>query len=219
MTLGAACAEMPLITGGSGIGLGLAAALRDHSDLHAAPARMEAPEGRSAILAGSCSLATRGQIAAAQAAGLPSLALDVDALTERRQSAEAIADWAIAQPSDSTPLIYSSADPAQLTQIQSRLGRDASGALVEDTLAAIAERLRDAGFTRILIAGGETSGAVTAALGVRLLDIGPEIDPGVPWTMSLSGPRLALALKSGNFGAEDFFLKAWDLLEPEAEHV
>ncbi|OOY06741.1 3-oxo-tetronate kinase [Thioclava sp. F28-4] len=219
MTLGAACAEMPLITGGSGIGLGLAAALRDQSDAHSAPDRMPAPEGRCAILAGSCSVATRGQIAAAQAAGLPSLALDVEALTEGRQSADEIADWAIAQPADSTPLIYSSADPAQLSKIQSRLGRDASGALVEDTLAAVAERLRDAGFTRMLIAGGETSGAVTTALGVRLLDIGPEIDPGVPWTMSLSGPRLALALKSGNFGAEDFFLKAWDLLEPEVEHV
>ncbi|KFE36037.1 3-oxo-tetronate kinase [Thioclava atlantica] len=219
LTLGAACADMPLVTGGSGIGLGLAANFRDSAALRPAPDRMPAPEGRAAILAGSCSVATRGQIAKAQAAGLPSLAIDVAALAEGRQSAEAIADWAIAQPADSTPLIYSSADPEALSQVQSRLGREASGALVEDTLAAVAIRLRNAGVTRILIAGGETSGAVTAALGVQLLEIGPEIDPGVPWTRSLSDRPMVLALKSGNFGAPDFFLKAWDLLAPEAEHV
>jgi uncharacterized protein YgbK (DUF1537 family) len=219
MVLGAACADMPLITGGSGIGLGLAAALRAQTDPRPAPTRMPAPAGRTAILAGSCSVATRGQIATAQAAGLPSYAIDVNALSEGLQEASEIADWAIAQPTDSTPLIYSSAEPGQLAKIQSRLGREASGALVEDTLATVAKRLSDAGFTRMLIAGGETSGAVTAALGVSLLEIGPEIDPGVPWTASLSEPHLALALKSGNFGSEDFFLKAWDLLEPEAEHV
>ena len=219
LTLGAACADMALVTGGSGIGLGLAANFRDSAALRPAPERMAAPAGRRAILAGSCSVATRGQIAKAQAAGLPCRALDVAALAEGRQGADEVAAWAIAQPADATPLIYSSAAPEQLAEIQSRLGRDASGALVEDTLAAVAVRLRDAGFTRLVVAGGETSGAVTAALGVRLLAIGPEIDPGVPWTASLTGPRLALALKSGNFGAPDFFLKAWDLLEPEAAHV
>lgn len=219
LTLGAACAGMPLITGGSGIGLGLAANYRGKAALCSPPKQMAAPKGRSAILAGSCSVATRDQIAKAQAAGLPSFALDITALTEGRRSADEIADWAIAQPADSTPLIYSSADPAALMDIQSRLGRNASGALVEATLAAVAIRLYHAGFTRMLVAGGETSGAVTAALGVRLLEIGPEIDPGVPWTTSLAGPHLALALKSGNFGAPDFFLKAWTLLTLEAEHV
>ena len=73
----------------------------------------------------------------------------------------------------------------------------------------MARTLPDRGFSRLLVAGGETSGAVVNALGVKALSIGPEIDPGVPWTRSLSGPDVVLALKSGNFGAADFFVKAW----------
>ncbi len=95
------------------------------------------------------------------------------------------------------------------------MGRHESGALVEQTLAEVAARVKQKGFTRFLIAGGETSGAVINALGVKTLSIGPEIDPGVPWTRSLSGPDIVLALKSGNFGAPDFFLKAWAQLETE----
>jgi uncharacterized protein YgbK (DUF1537 family) len=210
MTLGAACKGMPLVTGGSGIALGLAANFRAPGGVRAAT--MAAPEGRSVILAGSCSQATRGQIAAARQ--LPHLALDVAALAEGRQTPAQIAAWAVAQAQ--TPLIFSSADPETLTRTQSALGREESGALVERTLGAVAQLLRDSGFTRFLIAGGETSGAVVAALGVKMLQIGPEIDPGVPWTRSIQGPDLALALKSGNFGAPDFFLKAWDLLERPA---
>jgi uncharacterized protein YgbK (DUF1537 family) len=206
MTLGAACKGMALVTGGSGIGQGLAANFRAPGGVRATT--MAAPVGRSVILAGSCSQATRGQIAAA--AALPRLALDVAALAEGRQTAAEIADWAVAQTG--IPLIYSSADPETLSQTQSRLGRETSGALVERTLGEVAQRLQGRGFTRFLIAGGETSGAVVAALGVTMLQIGPEIDPGVPWTRAIGGPALALALKSGNFGAPDFFLKAWDLL-------
>ena len=97
--------------------------------------------------------------------------------------------------------------------VQDKLGREAAGEMVEDLLAGIAKALPDLGFRRILVAGGETSGAVVNALNVKVLIIGPEIDPGVPWTLSGSGPDVALALKSGNFGTEDFFLKAWDLLQ------
>lgn len=216
-TIGAACSDMPLVTGGSGIALGLAANFVRAGKVapRAAQARMAAPRGRAVVLAGSCSVATRGQIAAAQAAGLPTLALDVDALLSGQQTAASLADWAVTQPQDSIPLIYSSADPAVLHAIQARLGQHASGALVEATLAEVARLLQTAGFSRYLIAGGETSGAVVAALGVTTLEIGPEIAPGVPWTRSISGPDLVLALKSGNFGAEDFFLKAWSLLETE----
>lgn len=216
-TIGAACSDMPLVTGGSGIALGLAANFVRAGKVakRAAQTRMAAPQGRAVVLAGSCSVATRGQIGAAIAAGQPTLALDVDALLSGVQSAASLADWAIAQPQDSIPLIYSSADPATLQAIQARLGQHASGALVESTLAEVAKRLRDAGFSRYLVAGGETSGAVVATLGVTMLEIGPEIAPGVPWTRSISGPDLVLALKSGNFGAEDFFLKAWTLLETE----
>lgn len=218
LTLGAACADMPLVTGGSGIGLGLAANLsagRPARDV----SRMAAPQGRSVILAGSCSEATRGQVEAARAAGLPLLALDVQAVSSGSQSARDVADWVIAQSPDSIPLVYSSAAPDVLERIQKTLGRDASGALVEKTLGEVARYLRDAGFTCFLVAGGETSGAVVLALDVKMLAIGPEIAPGVPWTRSLQGPDLALALKSGNFGAPDFFLTAWSLLEPEGQDV
>ncbi len=216
-TIGAACSDMPLVTGGSGIALGLAANFVRAGKVASRPpqVRMSAPRGRAAVLAGSCSVATRGQIAAAQASGLPSLALDVDALISGQQTAAGLAEWAIAQPQSSISLIYSSADPATLQEIQARLGQHASGALVETALAEVARHLQAAGFSRFLIAGGETSGAVVAALGVTTLEIGPEIAPGVPWTRSISGPDLALALKSGNFGDEDFFLKAWNLLETD----
>ena len=121
--------------------------------------------------------------------------------------------------------MYSSADLSGLEQTQALLGRDASGALVERTLAEVARQLQAAGFARFIIAGGETSGAVLDALAVHMLDIGPQIAPGVPWTRSIrtrsigtrsiGGPDLALALKSGNFGGPDFFVTAWDLLDPE----
>ena len=212
--IGAACADMRLVTGGSGIALGLAENFLKAGRVLSQPAdaRMRAPSGRSVILAGSCSVATRGQIAAARASGMPTIALDVEAITRGTQTAAGIADWALSQDGDAPVLISSSADPKTLADIQNALGRHQSGALVESTLADVARRLKDRGFTRFLIAGGETSGAVVAALDVVMLDIGPEIDPGVPWTRSIDGPDLALALKSGNFGTEDFFLKAWDRL-------
>jgi len=220
-TIGAACSDMPLVTGGSGIAMGLAANFVKAGKV--APRQrqthMAAPKGRAVVLAGSCSVATRGQVAAAQAAGLPTLALDVDALLIDQQTAASLAAWAMAQPQDSIPVIYSSAAPATLLAIQARLGQHGSGALVEATLAEVGHLLQGAGFSRYLIAGGETSGAVVAALGVTTLEIGPEIAPGVPWTRSIFGPDLVLALKSGNFGAEDFFLKAWTLLQTELADV
>lgn len=215
--IGGACSDMALVTGGSGIALGLAANFLRAGKIEPEPAgaQMAAPRGRSIVLAGSCSLATRGQITFAKAAGLPALALDLDLLISGEQSAASLADWALAQPEDSVPVIYSSADPAALHSIHARLGAQASGARVEATLAKVAQRLQSHGFSRYLIAGGETSGAVVAALGVTTLAIGAEIAPGVPWTRSIVGPDLLLALKSGNFGADDFFLKAWTLLETE----
>lgn len=101
--------------------------------------------------------------------------------------------------------------------MQHRLGRERAGALVEEALAAIARGLAADGVRRFVIAGGETAGAVVQGLGVTGLRIGRQIDPGVPWTVSLSGslgePALALALKSGNFGAPDFFLRAFSVLD------
>ena len=214
MTLGAACKGMALVTGGSGIALGLAVNFKAVTPA-AAASPMGAPSGRAVVLAGSCSAATLAQIAAAKAAGMPSFAIDVAALAQGQQTAAMIADWVIAQSGPLPPLVYSSADPSVLEQTQALLGREASGVLVEHTLAEVARLLQAAGFARFIIAGGETSGAVLEALAVRMLNIGPQIAPGVPWTRSIGGPDLALALKSGNFGDPDFFVKAWDLLQPE----
>lgn len=218
--IGRASAGLPLVTGGSGVALGLPANFRAAGT--AAPARpqtLAAPPGRAVILAGSCSAATRGQVAAAIAAGVPALKLDVAEIAAGRQTAAAVADWVAGAVSadragatgDRPPLVYSSAEPDAVARIQAEFGVAASGALVEDLLAAVARDLLGRGFSRFLVAGGETSGAVVAALGVTALEIGPEIDPGVPWTRARGGPDVALALKSGNFGAPDFFLEAWSL--------
>lgn len=214
-SIGAAAADLALVTGGSGVAIGLPAAYRDAGLIAAltppAPA-IAAPPGRAAILAGSCSAATRGQVEAAIAAGVPAFRVDPLAIADGALTPAAVTAWLAAQPAATTPLVYSSDAPEAVHAVQARLGRDKAGHLVEDLLAAVAAALPDAGFRRLLVAGGETSGAVVAALGVRALAIGPEIDPGVPWTLSLSGPAVALALKSGNFGTPDFFLKAWRFL-------
>jgi uncharacterized protein YgbK (DUF1537 family) len=213
--IGAAAAGLELVTGGSGIAIGLPAAYRDAGlidRLSPAPTAIVAPPGRAAILAGSCSAATRGQVDAAIDAGLPAFRVDPIALADGAVTAESVLRWLATQGATSIPLIYSSADPARVGAVQEKLGRAEAGRLVEDLFAAVAEALPERGFTRLIVAGGETSGAAVTALGVAVLEIGPEIDPGVPWTVSRSGLKLALALKSGNFGAPDFFLRAWKSL-------
>lgn len=214
-TIGAACAHLPLITGGSGVAMGLPAAYREAGLLTAltpAPQQMAAPAGRRAILAGSCSAATRGQVKAAIAAGLPHLRIDPLEIADGAQTALTVLQWIDRQQPEKPFLVYSSDDPDTVRAVQERLGRAQAGTIVEDLLAAVAKRLPERGVSRLIVAGGETSGAVVQALGAELLTIGPEIDPGVPWTRSRGGLDMALALKSGNFGGEDFFLKAWDLL-------
>jgi uncharacterized protein YgbK (DUF1537 family) len=143
------------------------------------------------------------------------VALQVDPLAIARGTvtvADAVA-FAKAAPEGSVPLIYSSADPQAVAEAQQLLGRDQAGSIVEQFLGAAARQLYEDGFSRFLVAGGETSGAVVGALGIEALRIGPEIDPGVPWTVSQGAGRpIALALKSGNFGAPDFFVKAWRLV-------
>jgi uncharacterized protein YgbK (DUF1537 family) len=212
--IGAACAGMPLVTGGSGVAMGLPDNFRAAAKLRAsAPATtLAAPAGKSVILAGSCSTATRGQIQTAIEAGVSALRLDALEIAAGTSTARTVADWVIAADGAHPPLVYSSADPALVRAVQDKLGAAQAGALVEALLADVGRRLLANGFTRFLIAGGETSGAVVAALGVSALQIGPEIDPGVPWTRSIGAPDVALALKSGNFGAPDFFLKAWTKL-------
>lgn len=212
--LGEAFADQPLLTGGSGIALGLPENFRKKGLLkprtHASEFR--APEGSTAILAGSCSAATRGQVAEAIGRGIEAFAIDPVALAESRISAATILEWARPKLGHKPILIYSTAEPDQVRAIQDRYGRNEAGAMVEHCLADVARGLADAGVTRLVVAGGETSGAVVGALGISMLEIGPEIDPGVPWTLAADGKRLALALKSGNFGTPDFFIKSFAMI-------
>ena len=213
--MGTAAADHALITGGSGVAMGLPDNFERKGLLKKTPpsSHIKAPQGRAAIIAGSCSEATRGQIRAAEAAGLPAFKIDPFALAKGQLGAADVLSWASQQPSNTPILVYSSDEPEKVRAAQAELGREAAGAMIERELAAVAQGLIDAGFRRLIVAGGETSGAVVGALGIKALEIGPEIDPGVPWTRSKEGQGLVLALKSGNFGSPDFFLKAWKLLE------
>jgi uncharacterized protein YgbK (DUF1537 family) len=212
--IGAAAAGMKLITGGSGIAIGLPENLRKAGKLQAAPqggTALVAPSGKAVILAGSCSTATRRQIETAQEAGMPSFKIDPVDVNSGEISVEGVLAWM--KDVQGIPLVYSSAEPDAVRNAQAMLGRERAGTIIEHFLGELAVRLRGESYRRFLVAGGETSGAVVAALGVKAMRIGPEIDPGVPWTLSLGDAEpLALALKSGNFGADDFFIKAWDLL-------
>jgi uncharacterized protein YgbK (DUF1537 family) len=146
----------------------------------------------------------------------PLFAIDPIAAAAGRKIAEEALAWATPRLGDRPVLISATAPPEEVAAIQEVLGRERAGALVEETLAAIAAGLAENGARRFVIAGGETAGAIVHALGVTGLRIGRQIDPGVPWTISLGKPALALALKSGNFGAPDFFLRAFSVLSEGA---
>ncbi|MEM9852206.1 MAG: 3-oxo-tetronate kinase, partial [Pseudomonadota bacterium] len=197
--IGRAAAAMPLVTGGSGVALGLP----DNFGCKPGAPPWAAQTGPAIILSGSCSTATRGQVAHHQAL-YPTRKLSADDIIERRVTAGTALAWA--QDAGELPLIATSADPGALAAVQTRYGRDRAAAAVERFFAALARGAQGAGFTRIITAGGETSGAVVEGLSLGALTIGPEIDPGVP-ALRAHGD-LVLALKSGNFGAPDFFEKA-----------
>jgi uncharacterized protein YgbK (DUF1537 family) len=211
MTLGEACADMKLVTGGSGMAMGLPANFI-RKGLMKAGQRAALPKvtGPTVVIAGSCSVATQGQVALMKQ-DHEAFELDPMAIASARDVAQDALNWAAKRLSEKPILIYSTATPEQVKSVQERLGREHAGSLVEETMGKIAKGLVAHGVRRLLVAGGETSGAVVGALGVEGLAIGPEIDPGVPWTFSIGQPSLALALKSGNFGTPDFFTKAFKL--------
>jgi uncharacterized protein YgbK (DUF1537 family) len=207
--IGSAVAGLKLVTGGSGVAMGLAANFGVHAGPPAEP--LVWPTGGSAVLAGSCSAATLRQVAAAEAAGIPAFAVDPVAVAAGTLTPSQAIDFVLAQ--SRTPLVYSSAPPSAVAATQQRLGQAEAGELIERFMADVAAGLSERGVTRFIVAGGETSGAVVAALGVNVLRIGPEIDPGVPWTLAHGNAApFALALKSGNFGSDDFFIRAWEKL-------
>jgi len=209
--IGTAAEGHALITGGSGIAIGLpdnfrrTGALAEMSD----PGALPDIAGHCAVLAGSCARATLFQIGRARET-IPTLQLNPLATPDAAELARQALDWAADKLGAVPVLIAASAPPEQVAALQAKLGREAAGALIETAMAAIAEGLVARGVRQLVVAGGETSGAVVTALGVHRLRIGAEIDPGVPWTLAEGGgPTLKLALKSGNFGAPDFFLKAF----------
>jgi uncharacterized protein YgbK (DUF1537 family) len=210
LALGEACADLPLVTGGSGAALGLPQNFVRRGWLaHNATAGALPPVGGgAAVLAGSCSEATRRQVEA-MAAKQRAVAIDpLCAGDAETIAARALAAAAADLDAGRVALFYSSAEPQAVQVVQSRLGAEGAAALVEEVFARLAVALIERGVRRLVVAGGETSGAVVQALGVQALAIGPQIDPGVPWTLSVGAPGVALALKSGNFGGEDFFHKA-----------
>ena len=205
--LAESCAEMPLVTGGSGLALGLPAAYarrgwvtRDTQTSSTLPA----VGGRAAVLAGSSSNATHMQVRHWIDAGRPAYRIEPQRLAQGEPIAQHALDWAADKDE---VLIYATASADEVRQVQLAIGVERSGQLVEQCLGDIAAGLVRLGVRRLVVAGGETSGAVVQALEVSQLRIGPTIDPGVPWTQAHDRPLL-IALKSGNFGRADFFERA-----------
>ncbi|VVO29543.1 3-oxo-tetronate kinase [Pseudomonas fluorescens] len=207
--IGAAVADHKLVTGGSGVALGLPENFRRAGLLGQSGAASVLPaiEGLSAVVSGSCSVATNSQVEHWQK-NHPSFSLDPLLLANGHdQVGEALA-WAKDLIQQGPVLIYGSAQPEKVKLAQHKLGVEAAGQIVEDALSAVAVGFYEMGVRKLVVAGGETSGAVVKALKVKVLRIGATIDPGVPWTLGLRDDPVALALKSGNFGTVDFFEKA-----------
>jgi len=212
--IGEACADMRLVTGGSGAALGLPENFRRIGLLARSgnSERLPRTTGYRAVISGSCSVATNEQVAIMQRSH-PAFKVNPLALASGEDVVGNAVAWARERISRDIVLIYATATPDEVNTAQRQLGVERAGAIVERALAEIGRQLVDLGVGQLIVAGGETAGAVVNALGVRGLRIGPEIDPGVPWTVSIGRDRpLSLALKSGNFGKPDFFLSAWERL-------
>jgi len=207
--LAEACANLPLITAGSGVALGLPTvyAARGWLAPDAWASRLATVGGAAAVLSGSCSAATNAQVERWCSEERPAFAIDPRALARGEPVAVRAVAWAKAALAREPVLVYATASPQALRAVQAELGAARAGALVEQCLAEVACGLVDAGVRKLVVAGGETSGAVVQALGVRALRIGAAICPGVPWTQA-EGRDLLLALKSGNFGGPGFFAQA-----------
>jgi len=210
---GEACVDLALSTGGAGLGMGLARALARQGRVQraAGEARLPRVDGAAVVLSGSCSEATLAQVAAARER-FESFRLEPVRLAEGAAQVEEALEWAGRRLGEKPLLIYASAPPESVAQARQALGQERAATLVEDAFRALAQGLVARGARRFVVAGGETSGAVVEALGVRALAIGPEISPGVPWTAAVDGKPYLLALKSGNFGERDFFSRAFEIL-------
>jgi len=200
-----------LVTGGSGVAMGLPHNLQRDGASQPSSSWRGVP-GPGLILSGSCSGATRGQVAR-YSAGNPAMKLDPSDVTAGCVTAKGVLDWC-ERHKDAVPLVYASDTPEAVAAAQAELGKDAVAEAMEGLFADVAGKAAAAGYTRIVAAGGETSGAVVKGLGSVKMQIGPEIAPGVP---AMLDPDLgiAMALKSGNFGDAEFFAKALRVLEEQ----
>lgn len=212
MRLGPALAGMPLVTGGSGVAIGLPQnfGIQPSSKASALPPAC----GLRAVVSGSCSLATNRQVAAFIAMGRPARAIDPMQIASGNDVVGETLAWAATLLAAGPVLVYSTAETDSVKAIQAQLGVEEAGALVERTIAAIARGLVEHhGVRQLVVAGGETSGACVQALDIRQMQIGPQIDPGVPWCHAHTPVgNLHITLKSGNFGTDDFFTKAFGML-------
>ncbi|MFK3818333.1 3-oxo-tetronate kinase [Pseudomonas sp. NPDC089407] len=213
ITIGEAASDQVLITGGSGVALGLPDNFKRSGLLPEASSASTLPsvEGLAAVLSGSCSIATNGQVAAWRESGRASFAIDPLELADGHDLVTRALDWAQPLLPRGPVLVYASAQPEAVKAVQARLGVQAAGEIVERALSQIAVGLLELGVRTFVVAGGETSGAVVKALDVEALRIGASITPGVPWTVGHGRVTVALALKSGNFGGRDFFTEALEL--------
>lgn len=207
--LGKACADMRVATGGAAFGAALVGTKlrRQAAEPHDPPLQ----PGAACMLSGSCSAATSAQVAFALHHGVPAHRLDPVALATSERHLDEVVNWAIDQARKGAFLIYSTSDPAAVRHTQQDLGRAEAAAMLEHAFGAIARALADAGVRNFVVAGGETSGAVIQALDIRMVTFGAELAPGVPRTYSLDPEGYSLVFKSGNFGAEDFFMRALDV--------
>ena len=209
LILARAAKAMKLVTGGSGLALGLG----ENFGLRNRPATtFTTPPGKRAILAGSCSEMTLKQIDRAKKS-FPAFSVEPSKLqSDFETTFQNVLSWA--RKKSSPILVYTSAAPPELAVVHRQIGVERAGILCERLLASLAAALVPEGYSQFIIAGGETSGAVVKALMIDYLEIGPEIAPGIPWTLASGAKRrVALALKSGNFGSERFFVDAWELLD------
>lgn len=205
----------PLLTGGSAVAQTLPTVLKSIGlDIPMSENPMlPKTNGGSIVVSGSCSAMTRKQVAHYTTAAA---SLKIDPLSVARDGAVPASEWLNNQDPQQPVMVYATAEPDEVAEAQRKLGVEQAGQLIEQTLASVAKMALGLGRTRIVVAGGETSGAVTQALNIRRMIVGKEIAPGVPWTSCESdGTSVALALKSGNFGVETFFEDAISMLEPE----
>jgi 3-dehydrotetronate 4-kinase len=216
--LGEVAAQEKISTGASGMGLGLAHVLVKAGKVKSSAAAdfaevLRPVGGLTAVVAGSCSAATLEQIAIAERV-MPVRRLDPEKLMDGRAEVESALAWAADRIAQGPVLIASSADPQAVGRLQAKFGRDASGHAIERATATIVAALVERGVKRLVVAGGETSGAAVDKLAIPAFLVGPEIAPGVPVLRTVGNTHgdMLFALKSGNFGGGNFFEKALGMM-------